>query len=286
MHASATTTQHAARLSTGAELADLLRARRESLKPEDVGLPPGRRRRTRGLRREEVALLAAISPTYYAYLEQARELHPSREVLDALARALRLGGAERVHIHELVHGTPPPRSGVAAAELPAPGLAELVARLDPYPTYVKDHRWEVLLANRSARVLFRDWSSAPGKPRNMLRWMLLDPLARDVYPQWQMEAEAMVARFRMAAARRPSDGDTLALIDSLHAEAPGFAELWARHGVLAQGSGHKQLAHPVIGTVTFEHVVLRPEELDQTLVTFSPPRGESVQLDALAALCR
>jgi transcriptional regulator with XRE-family HTH domain len=273
--------------SGAAELADFLRTRRGSLSPEDVGLPPGQRRRTRGLRREEVALLASISATYYTYLEQAREVRPSREVLDSLARALRLDAAERVHLHELVHRTPPPRDGQAALTTAlAPGLAALVDRLDPFPTYVKDHRWEVLGANRAARALFGNWSAAPGRPRHMLLWMLLDPAAREVYPEWRHEAAAMVARFRMAMARRPSDAATVALVERLRDESPEFAGWWERHDVLTQGSGRKRLFHPTIGEVCFEHVVLRvAEELEQTLVTFSPQAGERPPLQALAAAC-
>jgi transcriptional regulator with XRE-family HTH domain len=180
-----------------------LRTRRASLTPEDVGLPAGERRRTVGLRREEVAQLASISATYYTYLEQARELHPSRQVLDSLALALRLDSSERTHLHELVHHTAPPREGMEATDEPASALLALVDRLDPFPTYVKDHRWDVLAANRAARALFGDWAHDAGGQRNMLAWMLLSPAARDVFPQWEREASAMVARFRMAVARRP-----------------------------------------------------------------------------------
>jgi transcriptional regulator with XRE-family HTH domain len=268
--------------SGSAELADFLRSRRESLSPEDVGLRPGQRRRTRGLRREEVAQLASISATYYTYLEQARELRPSRQVLDSLALALQLDAGERTHLHELVHRTPPPADGIDATSRPAPGLCALVDRLDPFPTYVKDHRWDVLAANRAARALFADWAPEAGEQRNMLSWMLLNPAARDVYPEWEREAAAMVARFRMAAARRPSDPATSALIDRLRAGATEFGPWWESHRVSMQGGGRKRLAHPSIGEVAFEYVVLRvAEDLDQSLVTFSPPDGVSVALDDL-----
>jgi transcriptional regulator with XRE-family HTH domain len=287
MPRSASSAAPAAGWSGSAELADLLRRRREGLTPEQAGLPPGERRRTRGLRREEVALLASISPTYYTYLEQAREVRPSRQVLDSLAGALQLSEAERVHLHELVHGTPPPAPERPPDDLDAsPGLSALVARLDPFPTYVKDHRWEVIAANCAARALFGDWSAPPGGPRNMLVWMFLDPAAREVYPDWRQEAVAMVDRFRMAAARRPTDPETVALVERLRAEAQEFADAWGRHGVSSQGGGHKRLWHPTIGEVTFEHVVLRTtDDHDQTLVTFSPAVGEHPPLDELAAAC-
>jgi hypothetical protein len=120
----------------------------------------------------------------------------------------------------------------------------------------------------------------------MLLWMLLEPAARDVYPEWEHEAGAMVARFRMATARRPPDPETLALVERLRTEAPEFARWWKRHDVLTQGSGRKHLSHPIIGQVSFEHIVLRvAEEPEQTLVTFSPPAGERPPLEALAAAC-
>lgn len=158
-----------ARRSPGsAELADLLRSRRARLQPEDVGLPPGRRRRTAGLRREEVALLASISTTYYTYLEQGRELRPSREVLDALATALGLTAAERRHIHEIAHGSPPGDEAALMREAASTAVTALVNRLDPHPTYVKSARWDVLAANRAAYGLFAGWSAAPDVVPNML----------------------------------------------------------------------------------------------------------------------
>jgi transcriptional regulator with XRE-family HTH domain len=149
------------------ELGDLLRSRRERLQPADVGLPPGSRRRTRGLRREEVAALAAISPTYYTFLEQGRELHPSRQVLDALAAALRLDAAERAHLHQLAHGTPPAPVPPPVETLAA-GLAEMVIRLDPCPAYVTGRRWDVLAANRAACALWTDWSALSAAECNMV----------------------------------------------------------------------------------------------------------------------
>lgn len=270
-------------MSGSAELAGFLRSRRASLAPEDVGLPTGQRRRTRGLRREEVAQLASISVTYYTYLEQARELRPSRQVLDSLALALRLDPGERTHLHELVHRTAPPREGMDATEEPVPGLLALVDRLDPFPTYVKDHRWDVLAANRAARALFSDWEREAGDQPNMLEWMLLSHRAREVFLEWEREAAAMVARFRMAIARRPPDQSTITLMERLREGSPEFGAWWERRQVRPQGGGHKRLAHPAIGEVDFQYVVLRvAENLDQTLVTLSPPHDRPVALSDLA----
>src|SRR4051794_5344348 len=154
------------------QLCALLRTWREQLSPQDVGIPAGPRRRTTGLRREEVARLADVSVTYYTFLEQGRAKQPSEQVLDALARALRLSPVERRHLHTLAR-----RPVVAAApEVVAPGVRAFVDRLDPCPTYVKGRRHDILVANRSARALFRDWG---GQPANSVRWMFTDPAARD-----------------------------------------------------------------------------------------------------------
>src|SRR4051794_41129016 len=165
--------------SRAAQLGEFLRTRRERLQPADVGLPAGRRRRTRGLRREEVAQLAAISPTYLAFLEQGRDVRPSREVLDALARALRLEPGERRHLHELVYGGAAPDAPSGVPEAAAEEVVALVERLDPHPTYVTGRRWDVLAANRAARALWTDWPALPEGERNMMWFMFADPRSRE-----------------------------------------------------------------------------------------------------------
>jgi transcriptional regulator with XRE-family HTH domain len=187
--------------SRARELGDLLRARRERLQPCDVGLAEGERRRARGLRREEVALLAAVSPSYLAFLEQGREARPSRQVLDALADALRLAPAERAHLHELAHGGPP-WVETAGWEVLAPGVAQLVERLDPCPTYVSGRCWDILAANRAARLLWTDWPALAPRERNVLWWMFAAPEARVVFVEWELEAAAQLARFRAATPRQ------------------------------------------------------------------------------------
>lgn len=253
----------------GRELGDLLRSRRERLQPADVGFPPGSRRRTRGLRREEVAALAAISPTYYTFLEQGRELHPSRQVLDALAAALHLDAAERAHLHQLAHGTPPAPAPPAVETLAA-GLAELVTRLDPCPTYVTGRRWDVLAANRAACAVWTDWAALPPAKRNMLWWTFTDPAARSLLVDWEHEASALLARLRSAAARHPDDPVFGELIERLHAVSPEVRAWWPRHEVAPIGSGTKRLRHPVLGELTLRHVVLTAaDDPEQKLVTFT-----------------
>ncbi len=267
----------------GKELAHLLRDRRGRLQPADVGLPAGSRRRTPGLRREEVAQLAAISPTYYAFLEQGRDLRPSRQVLDALAVALRLAAAERDYLQELVHGSLP-APGLVPIERLAPGIAELIAHLDPHPSYVTGRSWDVLGANRAARLLWTDWTSQPPADRNLLVWMLAAPAAREVFVEWEVEAAAQLARFRAAAARHPADPQFTQLVERLHAISPEVRSWWPRHDVAALASGHKRLRHPELGELLLRHVVLQvADEPEQKLVTFAPTPADQVRLAAALA---
>ncbi|CNG49331.1 putative transcriptional regulator [Mycobacterium tuberculosis] len=263
------------------ELGDLLRSRRERLQPADVGLPGGGRRRARGLRREEVAQLAAISSTYYTYLEQGRQVRPSRQVLDALAAALRLDATERTHIHELVHGALP-ADRPAVAERLSPTVVALVDRLDPCPTYATGRYWDVLAANRAARTLWTDWSARPPEARNMLWWMFTDPGARQVLPDWRNEASALLGRFRATAARHPGDTGFSSLIERLHANSPEIRDWWPHHEVAPLRSGTKRLFHPALGEILLHHVVLQVvDDPDHRLVTFTASDEDLTEIAAL-----
>ncbi len=266
--------------SRAQELADLLRSRRERLQPADVGLPSGARRRTRGLRREEVAQLAAISSTYYTFLEQGRDVRPSRQVLDALAAALRLSPVERAHLHELVHGAPP--VAPAAAESLSPEVVALVDRLDPCPTYVTGRRWDVLAANRAARALWTDWPARPPLERNMLWWMFTDPAAREVMVDWPQAAADLLGRFRAATARIPTDPGFGELLDRLLAASAEVRDWWPRHQVVPLGSGVKRLRHPLLGVVELHHTVLQlADDPEQKLVTFAPTAEDQRRISEL-----
>jgi transcriptional regulator with XRE-family HTH domain len=272
-----------ARPAHARELGDLLRSRRERLQPADVGLPAGSRRRTRGLRREEVALLAAISPTYYAFLEQGRDVRPSRQVLDALAKALRLGPAERSHLHELVHGGPPPDASRSAETL-APAVAALVDRLDPCPTFVTGRRWDVLAANRAACELWTDWHALAPETRNMVWWTFADAAARTVLVDWEIEASALLARFRAAAARHPDEPDFVDLIERLHAASAEVRAWWPRHEVAPLSSGTKRLRHPALGPLELHHVTLQlADDPEQKLVTFAGSAADEKRIAELIA---
>jgi transcriptional regulator with XRE-family HTH domain/8-oxo-dGTP pyrophosphatase MutT (NUDIX family) len=263
------------------ELADLLRSRRDRLQPADVGLPAGQRRRTKGLRREEVAQLAGVSTTYYTFLEQGRDLRPSWEVLEAIARALRLSPAERAHLHTLGSGTQKP-APPAAAETLQDAVSALVERMDPYPTYVTGRYWDVLASNRAARLLWTDWPAIPRQDRNMLWWTFTDPAARSVLVDWEPEALALLARFRAAAAQRPDDPCFNALIERLRNGSREFRASWPRHEVAPLASGTKRLRHSVLGEITFTHVVLTlADDPEQKLVTFAASQQDQDRIAAL-----
>jgi transcriptional regulator with XRE-family HTH domain len=255
-------------------LGQLLRSRRERLVPADVGLPPGTRRRTAGLRREEVALLASLSTTYYTFLEQGRPVRPSPQVLDALAAALRMSAAERRYLHVLAHGPEGDVQPTATAppERLDPAVADLVQRLEPFPTLVKGRRWDVLAANPAARELFADWQTPNTTERNLVRWMFTTDHAREVYLEWEPEARALLGRFRLAAARHPDDPDVRALIAELRRDSEHVRDWWPRHDVTPiGGSGSKKLRHPRHGPAEYAHVVLQvADQPDQTLVSYSP----------------
>lgn len=251
------------------ELADLLRSRRARLQPGDVGLPAGGRRRTAGLRREEVAQLAAISPTYYTFLEQARHVSPSVQVLDALAGALRMDAAEREHLFELARGARVPVTH--ETEVLAPEVAELVEQLDPRATYVTGRRWDVLTSNKAARLLWcTDWPAVPAAERNMIWWTFADPIARTLLVDWEVEARALLARLRAAATRHPDDPQFTELIERLHDVSAEVRTWWPRHDVGVLGSGRKRLRHPRLGELTLRFVTLQvASDPEQKVVTFT-----------------
>jgi transcriptional regulator with XRE-family HTH domain len=221
-------------------LGDYLRARREQLQPEDVGLIAGSRRRVAGLRREELALLAGISADYYLRLEQGRDKNPSAQVLDALARALRLDIKATEYLHQIASPTSPRRDIEGADVLPE-GLQELIDQF-PMPAIVASRCLDVMLANPIARAL-----SAGHEPgTNFLRWRLLEPAAREFYVDWDEATEVAVSGLREAAGSDPDDPHLWALIDELSAVSERFRELWGRADV-GYRVGVMHMRHPKVG---------------------------------------
>ncbi|WLW57679.1 helix-turn-helix transcriptional regulator [Streptomyces sp. YU58] len=257
------------------ELADFLRSRRERITPADIGLPAGPRRRTPGLRREEVAQLAYISTEYYTRLEQARAPHPSREVLAQLARALRLSDAERDHLHHLA-GTPPGPPPGPSREV-RQSIVDLLHRLPQAAAIVISASYEVLAWNDLAAALMEDFSALARRDRNLVRRAFLGPHpgGRRLYGVSDVEefAHSSVQGLRAAYARYPDDAELTGLVAELQAGSEEFAELWAAHDVTARPVLCKTFDHPVVGPVAVNCDVLDIADRDQQVVIYTAVPG-------------
>ena len=240
-------------------LADFLRKRRASLSPGEVGLPAGLRRRTPGLHREEVAQLANIGISWYVWLEQGREVHPSAQVLESLACALRLTPNERRHLF-LLAGQPLPPPLSPAEENVGPALQQLLDDLNPGPAYILGRRYDYLAWNRAADALFAisDILADTSSPyaRNMV-WRLFTNPATRARPNWEAVARATLAEFRTASARYPGDPRFEGLIEDLKQLSPEFRRWWPHHDVRSALDGHKVIEHPTLGYLEFEHLALQ-----------------------------
>ncbi|MFE7813004.1 helix-turn-helix transcriptional regulator [Streptomyces sp. NPDC057433] len=261
------------------ELAGFLRGRREHITPADVGLPAGPRRRTPGLRREEVAQLAFISTEYYTRLEQARGPRPSREVLAGLARALRLSDAERDHLHHLAGAPSSPPAG-PSHEVPQ-SILDLLRRLPHTAAIVLSATYEVIAWNDLAAALLEDFSPLPRRERNLVRRAYLAPRSRErpLYDPFDAEAfaRAAVRRLRAAAARYPDDREVATLVDDLLAGSAEFARLWAAHDVRPEPTLLKTVDHPLIGPIALNCTFLDIAGLDQQIVLFTVEPGSPAQ---------
>ncbi|GAA0324404.1 helix-turn-helix transcriptional regulator [Actinoallomurus spadix] len=255
------------------ELADFLRHCRARLIPADVGLSPGARRRTPGLRREEVAQLAGMSTDHYTRMEQARGSHPSRQMLAAVARALRLTGDERDHLFHLA-GEEPPHDRPATEHV-RPGLLLVLDRLTDAPARVVSDRGDVLAQNAMARALHGDASGPPETEHNVVWRYFTDPAARELFPAEDRDhaARTAVADLRATLARRPDDARLAALVRRLRARSEEFSALWDAHHVAVRRSDVKRFLHPVVGPLELECEVLLSPEHDQRLVVYTARPG-------------
>jgi transcriptional regulator with XRE-family HTH domain len=252
-----------------AELADFLRNRREAIRPEDVGLPGGGRRRTPGLRREEVAQLAGVGTTWYTWLEQGRDVRASASVLEAISGALELTPAERAHVMLLGRGeeVEPAR---APEEKIDPTIKRMVESMSDGPVCVTGRRFDFLAWNDAHAAVFGDPAELPEGRRNLLWRIFMDPAMRKQLPDWDSGARRLVARFRSEAARHVGDPDFEDLISALQEGSPEFREWWDLHEVATSGVGRKVIHHPKVGKLVFEHAVFRPQETpEQRLVLYS-----------------
>ncbi|MEV7725701.1 helix-turn-helix transcriptional regulator [Streptomyces sp. NPDC087917] len=273
-------------LDPRAELGEFLRTRRARLRPQDVGLPDyGRHRRVPGLRREELAQLAGVSVAYYTRLEQGHGQNVSAEVLDAIARALRLDGTESAHLHHLA--SPRSRGRGARARRPQqvrPELHTLLEAMDGVPAYLVGRRQDVLGWNPLAAAVFGDFGALPAAERNLVRLVFLDPATAELYADWECRACEVVSNLRMYAGQHPDDEQLSALVGELSVKNEEFRRLWAAHTVADKTHGLKRLRHPLVGelVLSFETLTL-PDDPAQFLVTYHAEPG-SPAADALRLL--
>ncbi|WP_290052434.1 helix-turn-helix transcriptional regulator [Amycolatopsis solani] len=264
------------------ELGAFLRSRRERLRPQDAGLPAGPRRRTPGLRREEVAVLAHISTEYYVRLEQGRAPRPSGEVLAGIAEALRLTGAEAEHLHVLA-GTAPIRSGRHPRDV-RPSILALLQRLPQTAAFVVSATFEVLAWNDLAAALMEDFAAVPPERRNLARKAFLEPAGSLYRVSDVAEFRLNVVRgLRATLARYPADPAVTGLVAELRAGSAEFARLWERHDVHATPVLSKTFRHRAVGEVTVDCDSLALRGDDQHLVLYTAPPG-SRGAEALAFL--
>lgn len=239
------------------ELGDFLRSRRARLAPQAVGLPGGNRRRTPGLRREEVAELAGIGTDWYVRLEQGRDVRPSLATVNALARALRLEPAERAHLRALARGA----EGRSFTVESVPEVVRRVVESLPQPAYLTGRRWDLLAWNAATAELFADFGTMPKPERNLLLFMLTDARARRVFGRiWATEARRMVAQFRVHHDLWAGDAAFLELATRLRRECPEFTAWWKAHDVRGPGGGRKLLHHPSKGPIWVEYAIFQAND--------------------------
>ncbi|SDM96424.1 Helix-turn-helix domain-containing protein [Streptomyces sp. cf386] len=271
-------------LDRRAELSEFLRTRRARLKPEDVGLPDfGRHRRVPGLRREELAQLAGVSVAYYTRLEQGNGRNVSAEVLDAIARALRLSDAEHAHLTHLAKPKQHKKKPTTRPEQVRPALAQLLDSIDGVPAYISGRRSDILAWNRMAAAVFGDWAELPVQERNWARLVFLKPEYRELFVEWDQKASDMVSYLRMDAGCHPDDPRLSALVGELSVKSEEFRRLWATHDVKEKSYGVKHIRHPLVGELTLNFESFRLSDgSEQSLITYhaepGSPSAEALRL--------
>jgi len=249
-------------------LAAFLRDRRTRLDPAAFGFSG--RRRTPGLRREEVAHRANISPAWYTWLEQGRGGAPSADVLNRLAGSLMLTDLEREHLFILALGRPP-EMRYKPAQSVSPRLQRLLDALDVCPAFIKTATWDVVAWNRAAAIVLTDYGQLPPDRRNILRLVFCNPAIRAKQKNWESMARFLVGAFRVDAARAGAVKEVAELIDELCMASPDFAALWKENNVCGPGEGIKHLQHPLLGTVEMEYSAFAVDSRpDLGLLVYNP----------------
>ena len=258
------------------ELGEFLKARRARVAPEDVGLPGGGRRRTPGLRREELAQLAGVGVTWYTWLEQGRPINASGQVLDAVATTLGLTPVEREHLYRLAEATPMrlPRTTDCASEAV---FEEIVEALDPLPAVITNTRFDIVRANRAYNDLFHDWHRLPCIHKNLLWCIITEPSAREQLLNYDTEVPYLVGRLRSAYGEHVGDPDWETDLARLRSICPEFDRLWSRHEVAACTPRVRRIANPAVGEVRLTITELAVSAHPDLLLFIESPADEETR---------
>lgn len=254
------------------ELAEFLRSRRERITPAEVGLPTDAGRRTPGLRRQEVAVLAGMSPSWYTFLEQGRGIRPSPAVLDNLARALRMTEDERRYLFRLANASTEPAAALVA-DITADDLLKQIVLThadSPCPVYAADYKGDILAWNDAAVEWYDDWSPVPVEQRNIVRWIVTSPVAKHRLVRWADEVRDMAARFRAEAAVYPEIHERMREIADL---SPEFAAAWDTQDVVEHRSRLRYFRHDRLGEQALRLAVMRCAEIVSAAVIIHLPVG-------------
>ncbi|HEX4205326.1 MAG TPA: helix-turn-helix transcriptional regulator [Ktedonobacteraceae bacterium] len=256
-----------------AELAQFLRTRRERISPQQVGLPPGTRRRTPGLRREELALLAGVGATWYTWLEQGRAITVSGQVLESLARVLQLDADEQAHLFILA------RQQLPADPLPLtqtidPALQLILDTMGIYPALVLSPRWDIIAWNQAACRMFADFSTMTTRERHILWFLFIDPRHRAMAVDWEREALLFLALFRASTQRYVGEAWLTELVNDLKQVSPAFREGWSRYDVQGVQTEHKRLIHPLVGLLVLQAKTFQvADHPDLQMIVYTPVSG-------------
>lgn len=265
------------------ELADFLKTRRARLTPMDVGLPSGTRRRTPGLRREEVAQLVNVSTTWYTFLEQGRDIRVSAQVLESLSQALRLTSEERTHLFMLALQQLPPEIPHGKSTV-SPAIERMLEHLALCPAYVVGYRFDILAWNQAACALFGDFSRMTTRERNKLWYFFTNTAYRQMLIDWEGHAQFMLARFRSICGRYLGDAQLIELAEDLKKASPEFRQWWPRHEVQGNLTGCKSHDHPLVGHLVFEYSLFQVIEAPELTLAVYTPLPESSTAERLQQL--
>lgn len=266
------------------ELGNFLKSRRARLSPEQFGLPIGPRRKVKGLRREELAQIAGIGLTWYTWLEQGKDIQVSVQVLESLAAAMRMSAEERNHLYMLALGQlPVDQTASFEAEL-TPILQNFMNDFEMCPAYVTDVRWDVLLWNKAARLVFGDFERMNGRERNALWRCFSSPAYRQLMGDWESHAKRLLAQFRSTSTLFVGEDWFKELVGDLMEISPEFREWWPRYDIMGTPIGKKTIRHPRAGAMIMEHITFRVYDAPELKLTVYRPLGENDSVQKMSQL--